>query len=79
MMKKFAAVAAVTGVLVLGGAGVAAADQEPNAATGSSNGSVLSGNNVQAPVNVPVNACGNTVSVLGSLNPAGGNSCVSNN
>ncbi|WP_406353943.1 chaplin [Streptomyces sp. NBC_01635] len=37
---------------------------------------VLSGNNVQAPVHVPVNACGNTVDVVGALNEASGNTCV---
>ncbi|WP_405717708.1 chaplin [Streptomyces sp. NBC_00046] len=36
---------------------------------------VLSGNNIQAPVDVPVNACGNTVGVIGALNPAAGNTC----
>ena len=30
---------------------------------------VLSGNVVQVPVNVPVNVCGNSVSVLSLLNP----------
>lgn len=77
MMKKFAAVAAATGVLVLGGAGVASADQEPNAAAGSSNGSVLSGNNIQVPINAPINVCGNSVPVVALLNPVGGNSCAS--
>ncbi|MGW5336672.1 chaplin [Streptomyces bauhiniae] len=37
---------------------------------------VLSGNTVQAPVSVPVNACGNSVDVVGLLNPAFGNSCA---
>ncbi|MEV8225812.1 chaplin [Streptomyces sp. NPDC079167] len=37
---------------------------------------VLSGNLAQVPVDVPVNACGNTVDVVGLLNPAGGNTCV---
>ncbi|MGW3166751.1 chaplin family protein [Streptomyces sp. NPDC001142] len=36
---------------------------------------VLSGNLVEAPVSVPVNACGNTVDVVGALNPAVGNEC----
>ncbi|KAF9537194.1 hypothetical protein EC957_008674 [Mortierella hygrophila] len=36
---------------------------------------VLSGNTVQVPVHVPVNACGNTVSVIGLLNPNFGNAC----
>ena len=34
---------------------------------------VVSGNLVQAPVHVPVNVCGNTVNVIGLLNPAFGN------
>ncbi|WTU53230.1 chaplin [Streptomyces sp. NBC_00057] len=37
---------------------------------------VLSGNVIQVPVHVPVNLCGNTVSVIGLLNPAAGNSCA---
>ncbi|MFI9267648.1 chaplin [Streptomyces werraensis] len=35
-----------------------------------------SGNSVQLPVHVPVNVCGNTVNVVGLLNPAAGNTCV---
>lgn len=37
---------------------------------------VISGNTVQLPVHVPVNVCGNTVNVVGLLNPAAGNSCA---
>ncbi|MEU7731139.1 chaplin family protein [Streptomyces sp. NPDC040724] len=37
---------------------------------------LLSGNLVQLPVHVPVNVCGNTVSVVGVLNPAAGNRCA---
>jgi len=37
---------------------------------------VVSGNVAQVPVHVPVNVCGNTVSVIGLLNPAFGNTCV---
>ncbi|WP_411083775.1 chaplin [Streptomyces sp. cmx-18-6] len=36
---------------------------------------ILSGNLIQAPVSVPVNVCGNSVSVIGLLNPTFGNSC----
>ncbi|GAB2806199.1 hypothetical protein GCM10027073_43630 [Streptomyces chlorus] len=35
-----------------------------------------SGNVVQVPVHAPINACGNTVDVIGFLNPAVGNRCV---
>ncbi|MEV0846527.1 chaplin [Streptomyces sp. NPDC049954] len=37
---------------------------------------VLSGNLLQAPVDVPVNLCGNTVDVLALLNPVFGNACA---
>ncbi|OIK26204.1 chaplin [Streptomyces malaysiense] len=37
---------------------------------------VISGNSIQLPVDVPVNVCGNTVDVVGLLNPAMGNACA---
>ncbi|MGK5500272.1 chaplin ChpH [Streptomyces sp. URMC 125] len=75
MIKKVVAVAAATGGLVLAGAGVAAADSGAAGAAVGSPG-VVSGNVVQVPVHIPVNVCGNTVSVIGLLNPAFGNYCV---
>ncbi|MFF4245080.1 chaplin family protein [Streptomyces sp. NPDC001822] len=36
---------------------------------------ILSGNQVQAPVEIPVNLCGNSVTVGGLLNPVFGNDC----
>ncbi|MCI0384837.1 chaplin [Streptomyces sp. CNQ085] len=75
MIKKVVAVAAATGGLVLAGAGVAAADSGAKGAAIGSPG-VVSGNVIQAPIHVPVNACGNTISVIGLLNPAFGNFCV---
>ncbi|MER5741730.1 chaplin [Streptomyces sp. NPDC002225] len=56
-----------------GGGGGQGASAE-GAAVGSPG--VLSGNVVQVPVDVPVNACGNSVNVVGALNPAGGNQCA---
>jgi ChpA-C len=75
MIKKVVAAAVVTSGLVLAGAGVASADAGAQGAAVQSPG-VLSGNVVQVPVHIPVNACGNTVSVIGLLNPAFGNTCV---
>ncbi|GHC79014.1 chaplin [Streptomyces flavofungini] len=75
MIKKIVAAAVATGGLVLAGAGVAAADAGAQGAAVHSPG-VASGNVVQIPVHVPVNACGNTISVIGVLNPAFGNYCV---
>ncbi|MFF7366937.1 chaplin [Streptomyces tricolor] len=47
-------------------------------ADGSAAGSpgLVSGNGIQLPVHVPVNVCGNTVNVVGLLNPAAGNACA---
>ncbi|MFF4469114.1 LAXTG-anchored chaplin ChpC [Streptomyces sp. NPDC001599] len=72
--KGLMTMAAATGVIAAAG-GTAHAD---SGAHGSSSGSpgVLSGNTVQAPVHVPVNVCGNTVDVVGVLNPAMGNACA---
>jgi hypothetical protein len=75
MIKKVVAAAAATGGLVLAGAGLAVADAGAQGAAVHSPG-VLSGNVVQVPVHVPVNVCGNTVSVIGVLNPAFGNTCI---
>ncbi|MFJ3203432.1 chaplin ChpH [Streptomyces sp. NPDC086989] len=75
MLKKVVAAAAATGGLVLAGAGLAVADADAQGAAIGSPG-VLSGNVVQVPVHVPVNVCGNTVNIIGLLNPAFGNTCV---
>ncbi|MBO1331857.1 chaplin [Streptomyces sp. VRA16 Mangrove soil] len=75
MIKKVVAAAAATGGLVLAGAGIAAADAGAQGAAVKSPG-VLSGNVIQAPIHVPVNVCGNTVSVIGLLNPTFGNTCA---
>jgi hypothetical protein len=37
---------------------------------------VLSGNLVQVPISIPVNVCGNTVNLVGVLNPTFGNTCI---
>jgi hypothetical protein len=56
-MKTAAALGVTSVSLILAGAsGAAAAD-----------GPILSGNVLQAPVNIPVDVCGNTVSVVGLL------------
>ncbi|GAA2773578.1 MULTISPECIES: chaplin ChpH [Streptomyces] len=75
MIKKVVAVAAATGGLVLAGAGMASAHSGAQGAAVHSPG-VVSGNVVQVPVHIPVNVCGNTVSVIGLLNPAFGNTCI---
>ncbi|MFH9858361.1 chaplin [Streptomyces sp. NPDC017202] len=73
-MKKTAAVVAGL-VLALGGAAPAFADSGANG-TAIGSGGVLSGNVIQVPIHIPVNVCGNSVNVIGLLNPAAGNVCV---
>ncbi|MFF8643525.1 chaplin family protein [Streptomyces sp. NPDC015345] len=66
--------AAATSILSLSGTAAFADAEADGKALGSSG--ILSGNNVQAPVHVPVNACGNTVNGVGVANPAMGNKCA---
>ncbi|AQT71971.1 chaplin [Streptomyces amritsarensis] len=70
-----ATVVAGGGLAVAGVSGLAHADADAVGTAERSPG-LLSGNLVQLPVNVPVNLCGNTVNVVGVLNPAAGNRCA---
>ncbi|MGW7071155.1 chaplin [Streptomyces sp. NPDC054855] len=72
---KALALSTVAVAAMAGSAGIAAADAGAQGAATHSPG-VLSGNMAQVPVHVPVNVCGNTVNVIGLLNPAFGNTCV---
>ncbi|MFI0241630.1 chaplin [Streptomyces sp. NPDC016845] len=73
-LKKSVTIAAGA-VMAFGIAAPAFADAGAQGAAVNSPG-VLSGNNVQAPIHIPVNLCGNTVDVIGLLNPAFGNPCA---
>ena len=55
-------------------ANVASADDTASGTT-TGNSGILSGNTIPIAVNVPINACGNAVSILGGA-LAGGNNCV---
>ncbi|MYU65266.1 chaplin family protein, partial [Streptomyces sp. SID69] len=59
-----AAVAAVAGA-----AGAAAASSGADGVAANSPG-VISGNVIQVPVHIPVNVCGDSIDVIGLLNPA---------
>jgi hypothetical protein len=73
--RSLITVAAASGALAtLTGGAAAYADSGAQGGAANSPG-VASGNNVQVPVHVPVNVCGNTVDVVGLLNPAAGNRC----
>ncbi|KPI17705.1 protein of unknown function DUF320 [Actinobacteria bacterium OK074] len=74
-IAKGLALTSVAAAAVAGTAGIAAADSDAHGAAAHSPG-VVSGNVIQVPVHVPVNVCGNSVDVIGLLNPAFGNTCV---
>ncbi|MCX4446032.1 chaplin [Streptomyces sp. NBC_00727] len=61
--------------MAVGAATPAFADSGAEGAAVASPG-VISGNTIQVPVHIPVNVCGNTIDVIGLLNPAFGNACV---
>ncbi|MEU2357808.1 chaplin [Streptomyces misionensis] len=76
-IRSIAATAALAGVFALGGTATAfAADPDPTTGTAVGSPGVASGNVVQVPIDIPVNACGDTVDIIGLLNPAFGNTCV---
>jgi hypothetical protein len=73
-LKTVGAVSVASAGLLLGAAGAASADASADGTASNSPGAV-SGNLVQIPVHVPINLCGNSVDVIGALNPAFGNGC----
>ncbi|MFJ3201118.1 chaplin family protein [Streptomyces sp. NPDC086989] len=76
-IKKATAVTMIAGGLLAAGAGISSAHGGASA-EGQAAGSpgVASGNQVQVPVDVPVNVVGNTVTVIGLLNGVWGNTGV---
>ncbi|WP_329458508.1 chaplin [Streptomyces sp. NBC_01497] len=81
-LKRAAALTMIAGGIVAAGAGAASAcDTGAHAPATHAQASgeavhspgVGSGNLIQVPVDVPVNVVGNTVNVIGLLNPAFGN------
>ncbi|MCQ4041128.1 chaplin [Streptantibioticus rubrisoli] len=69
-----AATLALTGALATATTAVA-----QSGANGSAVGSpgVISGDVIQVPVNLPIQVCGNSIDIIGILNPAAGNTCQS--
>ncbi|WUH92422.1 chaplin [Streptomyces sp. NBC_00433] len=76
-MKKITRAAAFTAgtVIAMGIATPAFAGADSSGLAEHSPG-VASGNLIQVPVHVPVDACGNTVDIIALLNPAFGSACV---
>lgn len=75
-MRKSIKIIAGAFVLLACGTATAAADSGASSAAVDSPG-VLSGNAIHVPAHIPVNLCGDTVDVIGLLNPAFGNGCLS--
>ncbi|MEU6122145.1 chaplin, partial [Streptomyces sp. NPDC047123] len=75
LSKGMLSAAAATSILSLSGAHAFAASEANGQALDSPG--LLSGNSVQAPLDVPVNVCGNTANGVAAGNPATGNGCAS--
>ncbi|GAA2720742.1 MULTISPECIES: chaplin [Streptomyces] len=81
--KKAALALAAAGV-ALGATVVPAAATDDDfsgaGASGVATGSpgVVSGNVIQIPIDIPINLCGNTIDIIGLLNPTFGNTCITN-
>ena len=74
-VKKAAFITVAAGGILAAGMGAASASAEAEGAAVGSPG-VASGNNIEVPVHVPVNLCGNSVNVVGLINPTFGNTCI---
>lgn len=72
---KAALLTAAAGLAVTGASGIAFADSDADAVAVGSPG-VISGNVIQVPIQIPINICGNTIDIVGLLNPTFGNTCV---
>ncbi|QKW10462.1 chaplin [Streptomyces sp. NA04227] len=75
VIKSAGLVVAASAALIGGAASAASANADAEGYASHSPG-VLSGNVVQVPIHVPINVCGNSVNIVGALNPTFGNVCV---
>ncbi|MFJ2864849.1 chaplin [Kitasatospora sp. NPDC087314] len=73
--KKAAVLSLAATGLVLGAAGGAFASSGAEGVAAGSPG-VLSGNQIQIPVHIPLNVCGNSIGIVSILNPTFGNKCL---
>ncbi|MGW4158748.1 chaplin [Streptomyces sp. NPDC004788] len=75
MKCKKAAVVVAGLLMAIGAAAPAMADADAQGYAVGSPG-VLSGNVIQVPIHLQANVCGNSVNLIGALNPAVGNVCI---
>ncbi|OIK04795.1 chaplin [Streptomyces monashensis] len=75
-LRNCATTAVLAGFLAMGGSATAFAD-DPGPTTGSAADSpgLASGDVIQVPVGVNANVCGDTIDLIGLLNPSIGNTC----
>lgn len=78
MRIRLMAAAGLAGVALLATAGTAAAADPTPVGVAANSPGVLSGNVIQIPVDLGLNLCGNSLDLLGLLNPATGNTCTNN-
>ncbi|MEV8592721.1 chaplin [Streptomyces sp. NPDC052013] len=76
MRIRLLTAAGLASVALLASAGTAAADGPDTVGVAKDSPGFLSGNVVQVPIDVNVNACGNTIGLVNVLSPAIGNTCV---
>ncbi|MBT2383084.1 chaplin [Streptomyces sp. ISL-11] len=77
-MSRIARTAVLTltvGAALAGLTGSAVADAGAAGVAAGSPG-IVSGNVIQIPIHIPINLCGNSIDIVGLLNPASGNTCV---
>ncbi|MET7382676.1 chaplin [Streptomyces sp. NPDC005526] len=75
MRIRMTAAAVLAGAALMTCAGTAAADADATGTATDSPG-ILSGNVIQVPIDLGLNLCGNSIDVLGLLNPAVANACT---
>ncbi|MER5789904.1 chaplin [Streptomyces sp. NPDC001980] len=77
-IRSLAVTGALAATLALAGSTAAFADNGADATgTASNSPGAVSGNVIEVPVSIPVNVCGDSISVIGLLNPAAASACTS--
>ncbi|MEU3412397.1 MULTISPECIES: chaplin [unclassified Streptomyces] len=78
-LRSLATTTVITAALALAGTATAVASDGGGPTTvgvAANSPGVLSGNVIQVPINVQANVCGNSINIIGLLNPAFGNACA---
>ena len=76
MRIRLMAAAGLAAVALLATAGTAAADDPDPVGVAANSPGLLSGNVIQIPVDLGLNLCGDSIDVVGLLNPATDNTCT---